>query len=266
MQWCIGSRRGRVIAAAGALTLIIVVNGIAGRVLAEPATADVPAVSTFAPADVLVSQVNEWLKQFEADLATPEEYAAKLTRVQRDAHSLAVVAAALILHDQPHELKASAGELLEGAQALAAATDYAAAKAANDRLRSPSAEKGEPLASITWDVQAAPIEPLMKQVTFIYNRLRRGVNGTRFEKQQAENARYAALLAVIGQVVSIDKTSLKEDSDAPKWRELCAAMRDEAGQVGAAVKSLDQAAAKSALERLDRSCTECHKIFRPDIQ
>jgi hypothetical protein len=231
-----------------------------GWLLAEdPAPA--PAVSAFAPAPDLVSQVQLFLTDFDAALADEAAYADKKDTVSRDAHTLATLAVALGLHDTSNELQASAPALLKAAQELATAADYAAAKEALAAVKQAVAGEATDGPSLTWNEKVASLGRLMKQVNNVNIRLRRGVR--RLDPNKAdENARFAAVLGVIAQSAAIDTHEVPDRARDPEWVQYCHDMRDAAGEVNAAIRAADKEAVAAGMTKLTQSCEACHAAFR----
>ena len=98
---------------------------------------------------------------------------------------------------------------------------------------------------------------------FVNNRLRR--NMRRFDERAADNARDAALLAAIGQAILYDTHEVKNPADAAKWYEICAQMRDSAGEVNAKIHAKDKVGAEAAFVKLGKSCDDCHSTFRVTV-
>ena len=72
---------------------------------------------------------------------------------------------------------------------------------------------------------------MMKQVTFLNNRLKRALQKNRFEQMSADTAQYTAQLAVIAQAVTVDTHEVKNPADIDKWFQYSAEMRDAAGEL-----------------------------------
>lgn len=248
-----------------AVVAIVLALGAVSAVVwaADPPAA--PATSAYAPADDLIAQVNASVEELEEALSTPDDFEVKQTRLKREANTLAALGLVLAWHDTDHPLKGAAPTLIPAAQKLAAAKTLDEAKPALEEVKavlSGSADKSDPPA---WG-KVASLGALMKQVTFINSRLRRNVTGKRFADQSQDTARYAALLAAIGQVSNFDTHEVKDEALLPQWYEYCATMRDSAGRINAAAKAGNQDAAKTALADLDKSCSGCHKTFRVEGQ
>ena len=227
-----------------------------------------PSVSAYAPAPVLIEQLRLFQEEFEEIVADPEEYDSKATRITRNAHTMAVLALALALHDGQHELKQAAPAILKAAQAAAATQDHEAAKKAVGEIRRAMANSTENGATApqSWQV-VAPMGMLMKQVSFMHTRYNRGARGSRFARRADEYGRYAAVVAVIGQQImtDTDEVEVKDQADVDRWMQICAEMRDYAGEVSAAYRAKDQEAAQAALKRLEKSCNTCHEVFRVEL-
>ena len=241
------------------LALVIVSH----HVVAADAPAP-PATSTYAPADDLVRQVKLYLVELDEALAAANDFESTSQRAKKDANTLVVLALALGLHDTDNEYKSSAASLMQAAQTLSRAADYDQAKAALAALHTAAEGKVSNDAELHWE-KVASLGQLMKQVTFIHNRLRRSLAPRRFEEKAEENARYAALLAVVGQAALVDTHEVKDPADLPQWYQFSAEMRDAAGQVNAEVHAGNAEGSAEAMKRLEKSCQDCHAVFRQDL-
>jgi cytochrome c556 len=72
----------------------------------------------------------------------------------------------------------------------------------------------------------------------------------------------AAVLAAFGQATVYDDSFIGDDKSAAVWHSTSQEMRDAAAQLRAAIEGRDEAAAKSAVERLTKACDACHEAFR----
>ena len=222
----------------------------------EPAS---QGVSAYAPADDLIAQVDDYVAGFEKSLADETAFADGKESIAKDAHTLAVLGLALALHDTDHPGKQGAPALIEAAQALAQsaeAGDYPAAAKALATVKQSRAGESTALAR-TWNDKVAPLESLMKQVTFVNNRLRRGVKRP---DKKAQNARDAAVLAVIAQAAAADVPD-RPGADGEMWRQFSVEMRDAAGEVNGALRADDKGRVEAAMARLSQSCDSCHAVF-----
>jgi len=225
-----------------------------------------PKVSTFAPAEDLQKQVGFFVGRVEESLATKEGYdEAKQARTLKDANTLAVLGLMLGKHDQPTELKNSAAALIKSAQQLAASTkDYDGAAKAFADVKKAAAGEAPGAGEVKWE-KVASLGALMKQVPLINATMKRGVTGTRFERQIPEIAGSSATLASIAQASMFDTHEVKDPNDTGKWYDFCAQLRDAAAEINAAAHAKDQAKAKDALTKLNQSCDRCHEVFRKEL-
>jgi hypothetical protein len=102
----------------------------------------------------------------------------------------------------------------------------------------------------------------MKEVAATDTRLRR--NMRRFDRLAEENARSAALLAVIAQATLYDTHEVKNPDDLGKWYQMSADMREVAASIGTAIRANDKAAAEAGIKRLTQSCDDCHAVFQTE--
>jgi cytochrome c556 len=241
-----------------ALPLAVPLVVLVGVVLGD--APDPPAMSKVVPADDLVKEVDLLVTTCREGLVDEQVYMEKSRQITRDAHTLAVLALVLAKHDQDHRLKAAAPTVLTAAQQLAKAKDFMAAKQGFQAVE--DAVNGEPpvaAADVKWE-RVAGLGQLMKQVTFMNNRVRRNIR--RFEERSEDNARDAAALAAIAQVCVFDTHEVKDPAQLDKWYELCGEMRDTAGQLNAHIRAGNKPAAETALVNLGKSCEACHETFR----
>lgn len=223
-----------------------------------------PATSTYAPAADLAGQVDEYMAELTEGLASAEAYESSAQRVKKDANTLIVLAQALGMHDTENKYQAQAPAILQAAQQLYTAGDYEQAQAAFVELQAAIAGKTTDGPELRWE-KIASLGQLMKQVTFVHNRLRRGVSERRFEDKQEENARYSALLAVIAQAALVDTHEVKDPAEIPQWYEMSAEMRTAAGEVNAQIHEGSVEGTAEAMKRLEKSCSDCHAVFRKDL-
>jgi len=231
----------------------------------EPAKAnalpmDAP-VSAYAPAEHLLAQVDEYMKQMEATVSTPDEYKDGVARIAKDSNTMIVLALALGLHDSDHRLKAHAPAMLQAAQVLAATEDHEAAKTAVAKLKAAVAEGGDG-PELKWE-KVASLKELMEQVPLIHASIRRRVS-RRFERNTESIAGDAATIAVIAQGTLPNTDETIEPDKPEEWKKYSLQMRDAAAELLAAAEAKDEESAKAAFEKLDQSCHDCHVVFHPE--
>jgi hypothetical protein len=225
-----------------------------------------PKVSSFAPAEDLLKQVDFFVKRIDESLATKEGYdEAKQTRTLKDAHTLAVIGQMLGKHDQENKIKESAANLIKSTQALAKGSkDFDAATAAFADVKKAAAGEAPGGGEVKWE-KVASLGALMKQVPLVNAGLKRGMSPARFERQAAETAGHSATLASIAQAAMFDTHEVKDPNDTSKWYEFCAELRDASAEINAAAKAKDQAKAAAAMAKLTQSCDRCHEVFRKEL-
>lgn len=244
--------------------LLVVLSGFSGRTWADDAAATA-APSTYAPADQLVAVVKEYVDSMHKSVADDKAYEAGSQRLKKEANTLACLALTLGLHDSPNEYKAQAPAVYASALALAKTENLEDAKAGLAALDEALAGKGGEAPALEWK-RTGSMGQLMKQVTFVHTRLKRGARpGSRFESQADESAQLATVLAVIGQAIAADTHEVKDPALEPKWRELSYEMRDAAAETSQALVARNPDGAAAGLKRMEQSCNQCHQDFRVEI-
>lgn len=243
--------------------VLLVAFAAAVVVLSSPALAappEAPKVSTFAPAEDLISQIDRYVKELEGAVESQQEFdEAKVTKL---ANTLVLLSIAVGLHDSDNQYKASAGAILKAAEALAKVKGYAAAKKGVEAVRASLSGKGSEL---SWGQgNVVDLDSLYKQSQTAMNSLKRHTKGPRFKKSAKETAGMAAVLAVIGQGVMGNPTHPKGDAQAQQWYKFSAEMRDAAAETNKAIHALDASATEKLVKKLNKSCEDCHTVFHKE--
>jgi cytochrome c556 len=224
-----------------------------------------PAASTYAPAELLVAQVEDLTAGLSKKLASQETYAASQDVIARDANLVAAVCIVLAGHDEKHAMKQSSADRVAWARQLGEADDYQQARAAAEKLAAGKATTRVEADSSLQD--STELVLLMKQVAPLLSGINRNSRGSRFKSRASDSAQLAALIAVIGEAASHHGEDYAEDDDQlAKWRAYSAEMRDSAGAVVAGFGKTDQKAVQAALMQLDQSCKKCHEGFGINVK
>ena len=221
---------------------------------------DVP-VSKFAPAAMLVEQVDEYVEDVGKSLEEPDEFESEKEQLSQHANTLVVLALAVGLHDQDNQLKAHAPAIVKAAQEVAAAEDYEAAQAAFEQLKK-AVEEGGDGPELKWE-KVASMPALMKEVPSVNSTITRNVK-RRFDRRGDKIASAAAVIAVIGQGSIPNAEDTIEPEKTEEWEKYCLDMRNAAAQLIGAVQAQEQEIALEANEKLQQSCHDCHEIFHPE--
>lgn len=227
--------------------------------------AEQPKVSSYAPAKDLVGQVDYYVDHAGQALSDKAGYNDdRQATVSRDSNTLAALAMLLALHDEDHKLKAAAPAILQASQALAQnCENYEQAVAALADVKKAvagGAPAGDP---VSWDA-VADLLPLMEQIPIIQAPLKRGATDARRMKRQADRtAGQAATLAAIAQATLL-VTDYATDEQLPEWEKYSEQMRDASWAIQRAVRNTDAAKATEALVALQKSCDDCHAVFKDE--
>lgn len=222
-----------------------------------------PPVSSFAPHDDLLGQVDFFVSRVEASLSEPADFdLAKQSRTLKDANTLAVLALVLSQHDGDFPEKSSMAALLKAAQTLAAAEANAElAQQALTAIKMAREGKSPTADPMKWE-RVASLPLLMKQVPLVHAGLKRGVAPNRLKRTAEQSAGQAATLAAMAQASIFDDEYAGSPEEVMAWQKFCAEMRDAAGEVNSAVHAQDQPRVDAGMSRMLESCEACHAKFR----
>jgi len=247
---------------------------------AAAAAVDAAKLSTYAPAEDLARQLEEYLEDLEEAVEDEADFADEQSKLVKDANVLVLVGLAFGLHDQDSKYKQAAPALVEAAEKLAALTetsgsaeaatgepqaaDYAETKAAVEALKAAAASTGGDPSTLKWErAEAASMAELMKAVPLIHSRLKRYMRGSRFESEAETTTGLTAVIAVVAQGSMPLAAQTEQPNEVEAWHKYCAEMRDASAEVHATIVAQDEAAAEKAMEKLQKSCDDCHEIFHP---
>jgi hypothetical protein len=226
--------------------------------------AEEPKVSTFAPADDMARQADKYLDSLKNTVGSKEEYEDSEGKVGRESNTLAVIVLALGLHDNDNKYKDKAPALIKAAQKVAATKDYDAAKKAVAALGEVADADDKAGGKLKWEKVAA-LPDLMKQVPMVNTKLKLCLSKANFKKKAKDSAGYTAVIAAIAQGAIADTSATKDADQVKLWQKFSKAMRDHAGAANAAIHKGDAAATDGAMKKLNQSCEDCHKVFKPDV-
>ncbi|MGD9126578.1 MAG: hypothetical protein PVH19_04290 [Planctomycetia bacterium] len=229
-------------------------------VCSSPALADSPAPSTFAPAKDLAAQVSDHIKKLEKSTASEEDYQDLKTNAARDANTLAVVALTLGLHDTDNEYKKAAPALIKACQQMAEAKDYAASKAGLEAIKKAIADKSGDPSTLKWE-KVANLKELMEAVPLLNTKLKKYTRPSRLKRKADVGAGYSAVIAAIAQGSIANAKDTEKPNEVEAWEKHCVQMREAASKTNKAFTAKDADKVKAAMEELQQSCDDCHKIF-----
>ena len=178
-------------------------------------------------------------------------------KVSQTGSTMILLAVALGLSDEDNKYRANAGALVVACQTLAAATDFASTKQAVDGVV--AATKGQ--GKVKWG-KLAKLAVLMKQVPNVNTKLKSNIKHLKTKAKEA--AGNSAALAVIAQGAMGNVGDTIKPNQSKKWFGYCEEMRDAAAAVNAGTHAKDEKAVEGAMDRLQQSCDDCHKVFKEE--
>lgn len=245
------SRRSSGLMACLAVVVLVLIQG--GLQAADRS----PALSTVVPAEDLVAQLEYYVEELEECVQDAGEYEDSVGKIEKYANTLAVISLAIGLHDKDNKYRKAAPALVKASQELAAAQDFASAMAGVERVKSALGATGDP-STLRW-VKVAHLKALMQRVPLISSRIKRYMR--RFERGADDIIGGSAAIAVIAQGSLPNADETEEPDKVEEWFKYCIQMRDAASALNQAAHAKDEAAAKAAMEALDKSCDDCHAVF-----
>jgi hypothetical protein len=200
-------------------------------------------------------------------LANAQTYAKTKDRA-RPAYMLALLANAVAEAEGSVRWKEAALQVRDAALRLALCEERhdEATKIHNEikNLLAGGASNGSPPKLMNW-AEISPIKYIMIEVNVRSRPLTKMVRTpAQFQKEVDKVQRNAMLLGLLGRVSALypkPKDAKGSDEELQKWY---VAMCDAAAALSKEAKAGNQAAAKSALASLRKSCTDCHEKFRPN--
>jgi hypothetical protein len=227
-----------------------------------PARADDKPVkiSSFAPAEELVTQADKYMKQINGAVESGDAYKDDEGRIKKNANTLAVIALALGLHDEDNKYKASASALVKAARAVAAAKDFDSSKTAVEALRMAAEGNGPPGGELKWE-PVAPLLDLVQELNVLYTSMSQNVKPERLKTRAKISQGQTTLIAAILWGIEPDTQKAKNAAEAAKWKAFSIDCRNAAAALHAAIRAGNEKAADEGNIRLNKSCEECHTIF-----
>jgi cytochrome c556 len=248
-------RRSSIFAPAGFLLSAV---GAVGLVFAEPPAQ--PALSTIVPAADFEVAATNYLTKIAGFMADEASYTKNQEQLAQKANALVALAQSLGLHDGSSKLKAVASDVMNAGRELSRAKEFAAAKAAHEKVT--TAVAGSSAASAPKWEKFASLGKLMHETAEVNSRLRRNLR--RFDRTKDDSAEGAAVLAAFAQATIYDTHEVKNPADLPKWYAMAVEMRDAAAELSKTAHGGDEAGFKKALDRLGKSCDNCHEVFHAE--
>jgi hypothetical protein len=226
----------------------------------EAAVPPAPKVSSFAAAEDLVYQMGKYVDEMEKGTANADEYKdLPEGKISQTGSTMVLLAVALGSSDQENKYKANAAAMVAACQKLAAATGYAATKQAVEGVVAAAKREGRGDAQVKW-AKLADLKELMKQVPNVNSKLQSNVKKLRAKAKEAGGN--SATLAVIAQGSMANVSDTIKPAESKKWFAFCADMREAAAAVNAGVHAQNDKAVNESMDRLQKSCEDCHDVFK----
>ncbi|MDR3181453.1 MAG: hypothetical protein LBT89_00795, partial [Planctomycetaceae bacterium] len=230
------------------------------------------------PVADLTAQIGEYAEKIGKNLEELDgstKYKDDAEQIVRDANGLILVTKAAGLAADDSKYKKSAPQIIAAAKKLEAADNLDAGQKAFAALKDALAGKGDAgTDTLSWDTKTAALKPVMKAVPNLNSAIKRTSDKETklkktLEKKPAQLFGGLAALAAIAQgSIANVKDTAKPDAEA-EWKKECEQLRDTALKANVAAHAFaegkaDYAAFSKAMESVNNSCHDCHKIFSPE--
>lgn len=220
-----------------------------------------PTLSSVVPAADLDVAAQYYLTKIAGYLTDEAAYTKNKDQLSQKANALTALAQSIGNHDGATKLKAASVDVMNASRELSQAKDYAAAKKSHESLVALVGRSGGSGAAPKWE-KFARLGKLMHETAEVNSRLRRNVR--RFDRTKDDSAEGAAALVAFAQAAIYDTHEVKNPADMPKWYEMAVEMRDAAAELSKTSHAGDEAGFKKALDRLGKSCDDCHEVFHAE--
>jgi cytochrome c556 len=220
-----------------------------------------PTLSTVASAELLTAAAQEYLADLKPLLVDEASYTKNAQQIGFKANAVTAIAHFLGKHDAASPLKGAAVEIMNSSKELTRAKDYAAAKAAWDKLQAATAPGAAAGPAPSWD-RTASLGRMMEEISAMNGKLKRNLR--RLDRTKDDNLRSAAVLAAFAQVGVYDTHEVKNEADFPTWYAMMTEMLDACIELSKQYEKGDAAGVKTSLDRLEKSCATCHDKFHSE--
>ncbi len=248
----------------------LIVMSSAGMALAvASALADPVKPSQVASAGDLVAVVEDVVKSLEPTVASPQSFDKNKEEVEHKGYVIALIANAVSEAQGEAQWKGNAAAVRDKGIELAKAKSQAnAAKAVQGIKDSMSAAKpsgGSSGAKKYLDI--APLEQVMKEVNERNRAVTKNMRGTGFSRNKEAIARDAEMFALLGSIAREDKQAAeKAKKPQAEYEKYADELVAGSQQLAQAAKKADANGAKEAFNSVKKACSQCHAVFRPDIE
>ncbi|MDO4557811.1 MAG: hypothetical protein Q4C47_02470 [Planctomycetia bacterium] len=234
--------------------VLLFANGFCGA--ADETGDTTPAVSTYAPAEILADQIRGGVRTIGRSVRAEKDY--RTDTFRQNAATLAVMAMTLGMSDEPSDLKPATPALVKAAMEAVNATDYTTAKKAAGMIVDAMDTSDEAaLSEMRWR-KVCDIAILMKKVPLVDTRMRRELRKGKTEQ--------ATVLAAIAQVAAHDTSLGTTPEEKAEWVRFSEMMRDRAAVLPGIVGDGDEDALEEAQDLLTESCDLCHEGFQVTVE
>lgn len=211
----------------------------------------------------LAAEADARVEALDKILATKEAYEeAKKQGIPQEAGVLAVIAQAVVEHEEMGGWKASAPAVRDAAIKVAKSTTQDDAKAGLAAVKEALKGKGsDAKTDHEWN-KLCRLGRMMAESSKRNGNLRRAARELPEDTKQL--VRDASLLAVLALVAHDDTHEVKDMKDIPKWKAMAKDMHTAYADLATALKAKNATAFKDGFTKATKTCADCHAVFRSE--
>lgn len=201
------------------------------------------------------------LEGLVADAAKFEE--SKKSQIPQAAGVLACMAQAIVEHKDRDAAKVAAADLRDAALVLTKIADKDHAQATQALAAAKAAfegkSDGKAVAEYEWK-KLINLHRMMEEINGRNGKIRLAI---RRPKDPEAESLHATTLAVLAVAMKADTHEVKDPAQIPKWEGFAEDYRKKMIELAAAMKKKDKAAG-DIFKAAQKSCAECHAVFRKE--
>lgn len=234
---------------------------VVGAIVLPVYAASPVKIADVAPIEDFTTEADAKVKSLEEALKDQTSFdAGKKKTIPEEAGILAILAQAVAEHSGSAAWKDSAADVRDAAKAIAKAGSLADAQKSLAAVKEAmGGKKGSAKVEHAWN-ELSNLDAVMSEVNKRTGKLRRAVR--KLPDDTAQAARDASILALMGVVTHEDTHDVKDKSKIAGWQKLCIDMQQDMSELSKQFKAKDQAKAKAAFDKANKSCSGCHEQYR----
>jgi cytochrome c556 len=229
--------------------------------------ADVLNPSGVASAAELAAAAEELAGSLDATVTSPTSFKQSEEEVQHKGFIIALIANTVAEAEGDAKWKSNALAVRDAALSLAKAKSQPNAEKAHKELKASFGGGSSGAGQVMKPLDVLSLDHVMVEVNNRNRTLTKNTRSTTFSRNKEAVARDAIMLALLAAAARQDTHSAQEAKKSQaEFEKFADQMINHAKELAAAAKKGDASAASTSYKAVKKACTECHAVFRPDIE